>query len=70
MSITLPAFLVGTELMAALGLVEGVLAIFIGGFLTACIGYFTMRVGTGDPAFDLQHHPVLLREGRGRARST
>ena len=45
-SITLPAFLVGTELMAALGLVEGVLAIFIGGFLTACIGYFTMRVGT------------------------
>lgn len=45
-SITLPAFLVGTELMAALGLVEGVLAIFIGGFLTACIGYLTMRVGT------------------------
>ena len=45
-SITLPAFLVGTELMAALGLVEGVLAIVVGGFLTACIGYFTMRVGT------------------------
>ena len=45
-SITLPAFLVGTELMGALGLVEGCLAIFLGGFLTACIGYLTMRVGT------------------------
>ena len=45
-SITLPAFLVGTELMAALGLVGGGLAIFLGGFLTACIGYLTMRVGT------------------------
>ena len=45
-SITLPAFLVGTELMAALGLVRGGLAIVLGGFLTACIGYFTMRVGT------------------------
>ncbi len=44
-SITLPAFLVGTELMAALGLIEGALAIFLGGFLTACIGYLTMRVG-------------------------
>ena len=44
-SITLPAFLVGTELMAALGLVEGALAIFLGGMLTACIGYLTMRVG-------------------------
>ena len=45
-SITLPAFLVGTELMAALGLVRGGLAIVLGGFLTACIGYLTMRVGT------------------------
>lgn len=45
-SITLPAFLVGTELIAALGLADGALAIFIGGFLTACIGYLTMRVGT------------------------
>ena len=45
-SITLPAFLVGTEMMAALGLVGGGLAIFLGGFLTACIGYLTMRVGT------------------------
>ena len=45
-SITLPAFLVGTELMAALGLVKGALAIILGGFLTACIGYLTMRVGT------------------------
>ena len=44
-SITLPAFLVGTELMAALGLIEGALAIFLGGMLTACIGYLTMRVG-------------------------
>ncbi len=44
-SITLPAFLVGTELMASLGLIEGALAIFLGGFLTACIGYLTMRVG-------------------------
>ena len=45
-SITLPAFLVGTELMAALGLVRGGLAIVLGGFLTACIGYLTMLVGT------------------------
>ena len=45
-SITLPAFLVGTELMAALGLIKGALAIILGGFLTACIGYLTMRVGT------------------------
>ena len=44
-SITLPAFLVGTELIGALGLVEGGLAIILGGFLTACIGYLTMRVG-------------------------
>ena len=44
--ITLPAFLVGTELVGALGLVDGALAILLGGFFTACIGYFTMRVGT------------------------
>ena len=35
----------GTELIGALGLVEGGLAIILGGFLTACIGYLTMRVG-------------------------
>ena len=45
-SITLPAFLVGTELMGALGLVDGAVAIVLGAFLTACIGYLTMRVGT------------------------
>lgn len=45
-SITLPAFLVGTELIGSLGLNRGVLAIFVGGFLTACVGYLTMRVGT------------------------
>ena len=41
----MPAFLVGTELIGALGLVDGGLAIFIGGLLTACVGYLTMRVG-------------------------
>ena len=45
-SITLPAFLVGTELIGALGLVRGGLAIFFGGLLTACVGYLTMLVGT------------------------
>ena len=45
-SITLPAFLVGTKLIGALGLIDGVLAIFLGGLLTACVGYLTMRVGT------------------------
>ncbi len=45
-SITLPAFLVGTQLIGSLGLADGALAIFLGGFLTACIGYLTMRVGT------------------------
>ena len=41
----MPAFLVGTELIGALGLVDGGIAIFIGGLLTACVGYLTMRVG-------------------------
>ena len=45
-SITLPAFLVGAELIRALGLVNGAVAIFLGGLLTACVGYLTMRVGT------------------------
>lgn len=45
-SITLPAFLVATELIGALGLVDGAVAIVVGAFLTACIGYLTMRVGT------------------------
>ena len=45
-SITLPAFLVGTQLIGALGLADGALAIFVGGLLTACVGYLTMRVGT------------------------
>lgn len=44
-SITLPAFLVGAQLIGSLGLADGALAIFLGGFLTACIGYLTMRVG-------------------------
>ena len=44
-SITLPAFLVGTELIGALGLIDGGIAIFVGGLLTACVGYLTMRVG-------------------------
>ncbi|MCY4156885.1 MAG: cytosine permease [Gammaproteobacteria bacterium] len=43
--ITLPAFLIGTELVGSLGLADGALAIFLGGFLMACIGYLTMRVG-------------------------
>ena len=45
-SITLPAFLVGTQLIGALGLVDGAVAIFLGGLMTACVGYLTMRVGT------------------------
>lgn len=45
-SITLPAFLVGTQLIGALGLVDGALAIFLGGLMTACVGFLTMRVGT------------------------
>ena len=45
-SITLPAFLVGTELIGSLGLVRGGLAIFFGGLLTACVGYLTMLVGS------------------------
>ncbi len=45
-SITLPAFLVGTQLIGALGLADGAVAIFVGGLLTACVGYLTMRVGT------------------------
>ena len=44
-SITLPAFLVGARLIGALGLIDGALAIFLGGLLTACVGYLTMRVG-------------------------
>ena len=45
-AITLPAFLVGTQIVGALGLVDGGLAIFLGGAFLALLGVCTMLIGS------------------------
>ncbi len=45
-AITLPAFLLGSKIIGDLGLVDGVIAMFLGGLFLAVIGIFCMLVGS------------------------